>query len=111
MNDVADATLRIAKDGVPGESYHISTRETVSIRGLVEKVCAMTGTAFADLANVSEERLGKDQAYLLESSKIRSELGWSDRVGLDDGMKETLAWVDANLDVLKTLPPDYIHKA
>ena len=110
MSDVADATYRIALEGVAGESYHISTRETVSIRALVEKVCALTNTPFAELAAVSGDRLGKDQAYLLDSAKVRHDLGWSDRVGLDEGLRETLGWVDANLDVLKTLPPDYVHK-
>jgi len=110
IQDVADATCRVAKDVVSGSSYHISTPETVSIRNLVQKICEITGTPFAELAVVSEDRLGKDQAYLLDSARIRSELGWSHRVGLDDGLSETLAWVDANLDILKTLPADYIHK-
>ncbi|UGQ46595.1 GDP-mannose 4,6-dehydratase [Massilia endophytica] len=111
IDDVADATLRIADHGVPGESYHISTWETVSIRQLVERVCDMTGVAFADLVKVTEDRLGKDQAYLLDSNKIRKELGWADTINLDTGMQQTLAWVDNNLDTLKTLPADYIHKA
>ncbi len=82
----------------------------MSIRELVEKIADLTQTRFADLAEISEERLGKDQAYLLESSKIRKELGWSHRVSLGDGLKETLEWVDGNLEVLKTLPADYIHQ-
>jgi dTDP-glucose 4,6-dehydratase len=110
MNDVADATYRIAMSGVPGESYHISTSDTISIRGLVEKVCEMTGTRFQDLALVAGDRLGKDQAYLLESGKIRSDLNWSDQVTLEEGLQETLAWVDTHLDALKELPADYIHK-
>ena len=109
MDDVADATYRIAINGVAGDSYHISTPDTVSIRELVEKVCVMTGTAFSELAVVSEDRLGKDQAYLLDSEKVRKDLGWSHGISLDDGLTETLAWVDANLDSLKTLPADYIH--
>jgi dTDP-glucose 4,6-dehydratase len=111
MSDVADATYRIAMRGVPGESYHISTAHTVSIRGLVEKICEMTGTPFEGLAVVAEDRLGKDQAYLLDSGKIRSELNWSDRVSLQKGLQETLAWVDSNLDILEKLPADYIHKS
>lgn len=110
MDDVANATYRVAVDGVAGDSYHISTPDTVSIRELVEKVCALTGVPFADLAVVSEDRLGKDQAYLLDSAKIRKELGWSHHVDLDDGLKQTLEWVDRNLGVLETLPADYIHK-
>ncbi len=110
MDDVADATYRIAIDGVAGDSYHISTNDTVSIRELVEKIAYLTQTPFTELAEVSEDRLGKDQAYLLESSKIRGDFGWSDQVSLDDGLKDTLAWVDRNLEVLRTLPADYIHK-
>lgn len=37
MNDVSSATLKIATNGIPGESYHISTNDKISIRGLVEK--------------------------------------------------------------------------
>ena len=110
IDDVADATYRIATQGTSGETYHISTREIVSIRELVQKVCALTGVAFEDLAQVAEERMGKDQAYLLDSGKIRSTLGWQDQIGLDQGWQETLAWIDANLDTLKALPQDYIHK-
>ena len=110
MGDVSDATYKIALNANPGSSYHISTRDTVKIRELVEKICELTGVEFEDLAEVSEDRLGKDQAYLLESSKLRQELIWKDNISLEAGLKETLNWIDTNLEVLKTLPADYIHK-
>lgn len=110
IDDVAEATLRIAQDGVAGDSYHISTYDTVSIRQLVEHVCEATGVAFDDLVEVTEDRLGKDQAYLLDSAKIRKELGWTHKIDLAEGLKQTLDWVDTNLETLKTLPADYIHK-
>ncbi|WP_072622898.1 NAD-dependent epimerase/dehydratase family protein [Spirulina major] len=110
IEDVADATYRTALEGVLGQTYHISTWETVSIRELVQKICDLTGVAFEELTAVTEERLGKDQAYLLDSEKIRTELGWQDRVSLDDGLVATLAWIDENLATLKSLPMEYIHK-
>ena len=102
IEDVADATYRVAVEGVPGETYHISTQEIVSIRGLVEQICELTGVAFTDLVEVTEERLGKDQAYLLDSEKIRSELGWQDEIGLSEGLRKTLDWV-VMLVLVKTL--------
>jgi dTDP-glucose 4,6-dehydratase len=74
-------------------------------------ICAMLELRFEQLAEVAGERLGKDQAYLLDSGKIRHDLGWRDTISLADGLRDTLAWVDANLAVLRTLPFDYIHKA
>lgn len=111
IEDVADATHRIALKGKPGDAYHISTNQTVSIRGLVEQICDLTRVSFENLAEVTEERLGKDQAYLLDSQKIRTELGWQDQISLADGLATTLTWVDDNLSTLKTLPAEYIHKS
>lgn len=110
MNDVSSATLKIATNGIPGESYHISTNDKISIRGLVEKICDLTSTSFSDLVNVSDDRLGKDQAYLLDSNKLRNDFSWQDEIGLNEGLTDTLTWVDNNLDLLEMLPADYIHK-
>lgn len=111
ISDVADATLKIALKGAIGEAYHISTNETISIRGLVEKICALTATPFDAVVEVSEDRLGKDQAYLLDSGKLRDTLEWTDTISLDAGLQDTLQWVDQHLDRLSTLPQDYLHKA
>lgn len=110
INDVSNATFKIALNGVIGETYHISTNETVSIKSLVQKICVLTKTNFEDFACVADERLGKDHAYLLNSSKLRSELAWSDQISLEQGLRETLAWVDKNLEKIKTLPQYYEHK-
>ena len=110
MNDVSSATFKIATNGIPGESYHISTNDKISIRGLVEKICDLTSTSFSDLVNVSDDRLGKDQAYLLDSNKLRNDFSWQDEIGLNEGLTDTLTWVDNNLDLLEKLPADYIHK-
>jgi dTDP-glucose 4,6-dehydratase len=110
MQDVSDATFRIALTGRVGETYHISTRNYLSIRDLVEKIANLTSVPFSDLAEVTEDRLGKDQAYLLESKKLRDELGWVDKISLDVGLKNTLSWIDKNLDILKTQNADYVHK-
>ena len=110
MDDVSSATSKIAIDGVAGESYHISTKDTITIRGLVEKICELTNTSFEDLVEVSEDRLGKDQAYLLDSNKLRNIFSWQDKINLEKGLSATLSWIDCNLDILKSLPADYIHK-
>ena len=110
MDDVSAATFKIALDGIPGDSYHISTNQTITIRGLVEKICELTNANFSELVEVSEDRLGKDQAYLLDSTKLRENFTWQDKINLEQGLIDTLSWVDNNIEILKSLPADYIHK-
>ena len=110
INDVSDATWKVMVGGRVGETYHISTDETVSIRELVERICIKMQVPFDTAAEVVGDRLGKDAAYMLDSSKIRETLGWSDKIALDQGLDECIAWVDANFEDLKQQDFDYIHK-
>ncbi len=111
VGDVADATARIMRDGDPGEAYHISTGRIVSVRELVEMICARMGARFDDCVEVAGERLGKDAAYRLDSAKLRNRLGWRDCSSLEQGIEETIAWVERFLEELKSQPLDYIHKS
>lgn len=111
MSDVADATWRIAREALLGETYHISTNEIVSIRELVERLCGKLGVRFEDGVEIVDDRLGKDAAYLLDSCKLRTELGWSERISLDAGLDLCIDWVRDNIDTLHRHPIDYVHKA
>lgn len=108
--DVSDATWRAMESGAHGETYHISTNEIVSIRTLVERICARMGVAFEDCVEVADDRLGKDAAYMLDSSKIRRDLGWEDCISLDQGIEECVDWVERHFDVLRRQPLNYVHK-
>lgn len=110
MADVSDATWKIMTLGHNGDTYHISTSEVVSIKDLVERICKKLGVNFDDHVEVVGERMGKDSAYHLDSTKVRAELGWSDKVSLDQGLDESIAWVRNNFDALKASSYDYSHK-
>jgi dTDP-glucose 4,6-dehydratase len=77
---------------------------------LVRKICDFIKVDFSDLVKDSEESLGKDQSYMLNSNKIRTKLSWKNNIGLEKGIISTIEWVDRNLDILKNLPHEYIHK-
>ena len=110
IKDVVKATMQLALDGEPGTTWHLSTEQSCSIKELVEKICRLSSANFAELVEESQERLGKDQSYLLDSSAMRQVHGWNDTIGLNEGLQETLDWVDSNLDILKSLPWSYEHK-
>lgn len=111
MDDVSDATLKIMLHGKSGDTYHISTGEVISIRELIESVCRKLEVSFDQHVEIVGDRLGKDAAYQLDSTKLRTELGWQDTVRLDQGLDQCIDWVKKNFDALKTQPYDYIHKA
>lgn len=110
MDDVSAATLKIMLDGRNGETYHISTERVISVRELIELICRKLDVDFAQHVDVVGERLGKDAAYQLDSTKLRSELGWHDTIPLEQGLDQCIDWVKSNLDALREQPCDYIHK-
>lgn len=110
IRDVAKATLAIAQRAPAGETYHLSTPHFVSIRKLVEMICRLLGAKFSDVVEVTEDRPGKDAAYLLDSKKAQSTLGWSAAISLEQGLQETVQWMDEHLNQLQQQPFDYVHQ-
>lgn len=111
MSDVVDGTIKAMEKGIVGDVYHLSTKNHISIRELVEMICEILCKKFEDNVEIVPERQGKDNAYLLDSSKASDVLGWKDKVSLDQGLEETIKWVKDNLKVLEKQPIDYKHKA
>lgn len=111
ISDVVEATLKVAQLAEPCNIFHLSTSKNISIRSLVEIIAEMMNVSFDANVEVTGERLGKDTAYLLDSSKAEKQLDWKPKINLETGIKETIEWVTHNLDLLKTLPWTYTHKA
>jgi len=111
INDVAAATYKVLFNGKPGDTYHISTNNLISIRNLVMKISHKINIDFADLVNDTDDRLGKDQSYMPNSSKLRKELDWRHRINLDEGIDQSIDWVEKNLNLLKNQAQEYIHKS
>ena len=110
IKDVVSATLKIAMEAEPGTTWHISTNEAISIRDLVQKICNLANIKFESIVQVGEERLGKDQNYLLDSTKLRQKFDWKDNFSLNDGLSATMEWAKSNIELLKDLPWSYKHK-
>jgi dTDP-glucose 4,6-dehydratase len=110
MTDVSDATLKIARTARPGDTYHISGYELVSIRTLVEMILKRLGKSFEDCVEIAPERPGKDTAYMLDSIKLRTELGWRDTVSLERGVDDVIRWAERFSSDLAKLPAKYSHK-
>ena len=79
VRDACQAIHLAANNGKPGETYHISGWGSMSIKETVDLIgCKYSPTS---------ERLAKDYAYKLDSTKIRK-LGWMDKINLTEGLAE-----------------------
>ena len=110
FDDVSRALMLIIAKGRTGEDYHISPRASILIRDLVQLIAEAAQVRFDDLVEIAPDRLGKDQAYLLDSTKIGAELGWTPQVDLAEGLRRCGQWCREHLDFFKTLPQVYSHK-
>ena len=50
----------------------------------------------AQLKTIVPDRPSHDRRYLLDSTKLRGELGWAPRVEWSEGIADTVAWYAAN---------------
>jgi len=110
IQDVVRATIQIARQGRPGEVYHLATERSQTIRALVEEICRQMGASLDDCVEPAEARLGQDAAYLLDCTKARDELGWSPQRTTEEAIGETIGWMRKHWDRLRQLPAEYVHK-
>jgi dTDP-glucose 4,6-dehydratase len=93
--DHCRAVERVIADGRVGETYHVGTGVEASIEQIADRVLAALGKPAA-LKTIVADRPGHDRRYLLDTTKIRRELGWQPEVDFDQGMADTVAWYAAN---------------
>ena len=65
---------------------------------------------FEENVEYSEERSGQDNEYKLDSNKLRTLTGWKDTIDLDQGLEQTIDWIDQNYKTLVNMNREYVHK-
>ena len=111
VDDHCEAVYNVLLKGRSGESYNISANNEVDNLTIVKKILEILDKP-QDLIKSVEDRPGHDFRYSLDSSKIRSELNWSENTNFDDGLKKTVDWYLSNpawwqnisQDILKSTP-------
>jgi dTDP-glucose 4,6-dehydratase len=60
---------------------------------------------------VTDDRLGQDARYWLDSGAIKRDVGWEPRIGLEEGIAEMVQWGRRYLEQLRDWPTDYTLRA
>jgi len=93
--DHCDALYRVVEKGKAGEIYNISAGNEMTNLQVVELILELLEKP-KDLIQFVEDRPGHDVRYSLDSSKIRSALGWSPKHSFKQALKETTEWYMKN---------------
>ena len=80
----------------------------IEIKNIVEKIYKLYDLNPKNYLDIKEERVGKDLFYKLDSSKLRKNIKWSQKISLEDGLIRYKDWFQKIK--LKKLKTDYIHK-
>ena len=86
-----DAALRRGK---PGQDYNVGVGGETNGITVADTILRHLGKP-ETLKQHVQDRLGHDQRYALDNSKLRS-LGWAPTVDFDEGMERTVRWYVEN---------------
>lgn len=96
-DDHSAAVDLILEKGKAGESYNIGTGIEKSVEEITDAILEVLDKP-KDLKEYIPDRLQHDKRYLLDSSKLRQELGWNPKVEFKEGLKQTILWYKQNFD-------------
>lgn len=105
VGDHAQAIDRILHQGKIGQTYNIGGHNERKNIEVVRSLCSIldrklnreTGTSEKLIRFVSD-RPGHDLRYAIDSSKLQTELGWSNEVHFEQGLEMTVDWYLQNQD-------------
>jgi dTDP-glucose 4,6-dehydratase len=97
VDDHSAAIWAVLERGRIGESYNVGTGVEKTVEEVTDIILAVLGKP-ASLKTYVADRPGLDRRYALDSTKIRTELGWAPQVDFETGMRDTVLWYRDNSD-------------
>jgi dTDP-glucose 4,6-dehydratase len=95
VEDHCRAIELVLDQGRAGETYNVGSGVERSIEEIADLVLDLTGKP-SSLKTIVPDRPGHDRRYLLDSSKLRRELGWEPEISFEDGLRATAEWYARN---------------
>ncbi len=106
VTDHCAAIRRVLEAGQIGEVYNVGGWNEKPNIEVVKTLCRMLdakkpradGKPYADQIAFVEDRLGHDQRYAIDASKIANQLGWKPKETFESGIEKTVNWYLENQD-------------
>jgi dTDP-glucose 4,6-dehydratase len=91
VQDHCEAIETVLEKGKPGEVYNVSAGNEVTNTAIVKKILAIIHKP-ESLMTFVEDRPGHDIRYSLDSTKLRSMLGWHPKFVFNESLEITVRW-------------------
>lgn len=109
VNDTVSGFLKAAQaPGVEGHVFNLGTGREITVAQLLDLVLDLIpayGVEQRPALITDRERLRPEksevQRLLSDNTRARQELGWQPEISLEDGLRQTIAWIAAHLDLYK----------
>jgi len=95
VEDHCRAIDLVLREGRRGEIYNVSSGNEITNTELVKRILSILGKN-EDMITFVEDRPGHDLRYSLDSSKLRSNLGWKPRFTFEKALEATVRWYRNN---------------
>ena len=102
VDDHIDALLSTVIHGRIGHSYCIGASEQLTNLNVVQDICNLLdqylpkSTSYSCLITLVQDRLGHDQRYAIDSTRLQQEIGWKPRYSFEQGLQLTVKWFIEN---------------
>jgi CDP-glucose 4,6-dehydratase len=101
VEDVVDAYValaeRCADEGVRGEAFNFSPESRVPVIEIARQILRLMGREDLEPIILDQAQAEIRDQYL-DATKARTRLGWHARFGLEEGLRETIAWYERYFD-------------
>jgi len=95
VSDHCEAIYKVLRQGEPGAIYNISGGNEIENLALASSILKLLGKDESLIQHVND-RPGHDFQYALDSSQIRTQLGWKPNHPFPDALRETVEWYVKN---------------
>jgi dTDP-glucose 4,6-dehydratase len=95
VQDFCRAILDVLERGAVGELYNVSAQNPRPNLDLIRTILSVLGKN-ESLIRFVVDRPGHDRRYALDSSKLRTNLGWAPKVSFEQGIRKTIEWYANN---------------
>lgn len=94
VSDHCKGIMRTITAGNPGEIYNFGSSVELTNLEIIKTICNALSLPFKDSIEFVRDRKGHDFRYSVDSSKARTELGWSEDISFNEGIAALVAGVD-----------------